>query len=156
MDVLDTKENHLLTKSTDSLMEILPLWYKRAVMERDYEAEDALNRMGRWRQVWFVTCQKLLENREFTGLMQKLLKTLEQVYGNPVDIEYTVNIDEEGDFVVNLLQCRPLFTGSRGGKVEIPSLSEGKTFFHLKDSSVGNSLKKTDPCGYTDRAEIIL
>ena len=142
VDVLDTKKNHLLTKSTDSLMEILPLWYKRAVMEGDYEAEDALNRMGRWRQVWFVTCQKLLENREFTGLMQKLLKTLEQVYGNPVDIEYTVNIDEEGDFVVNLLQCRPLFTGSRGGKVEIPSLSEGKTFFHLKDSSVGNSLKK--------------
>ena len=34
MDVLDTKENRLLTKSTDSLMEILPLWYKRAVMER--------------------------------------------------------------------------------------------------------------------------
>lgn len=142
MDVLDTKENRLLTKSTDSLMEILPLWYKRAVMERDYEAEEALNRMGRWRQVWFVTCQTLLENREFTGLMQKLLKTLEQVYGNPVDIEYTVNIDEEGAFVVNLLQCRPLFTGSRGGKVEIPSLSQEKTFFHLKDSSVGNSLKK--------------
>ena len=142
VDVLDTKKNHLLTKSTDSLMEILPLWYKRAVMERDYEAEEALNRMGRWSQVWFVTCQKLLENRDFTGLMQKLLKTLEQVYGNPVDIEYTVNIDEEGDFVVNLLQCRPLFTGSRGGKVEIPSLSEGKTFFYLKDSSVGNSLKK--------------
>ena len=142
MDVLDTKENRLLTKSTDSLMEILPLWYKRAVMERDYEAEEALNRMGRWRQVWFVTCQKLLENREFTGLMQKLLKTLEQVYGNPVDIEYTVNIDEEGAFVVNLLQCRPLFTGSRGGKVEIPGLPKEKTFFHLKDSSVGNSLKK--------------
>ena len=142
MDVLDTKENRLLTKSTDSLMEILPLWYKRAIMERDYEAEEALNRMGRWRQVWFVTCQKLLENREFTGLMQKLLKTLEQVYGNPVDIEYTVNIDEEGAFVVNLLQCRPLFTGSRRGKVEIPGLSKKKTFFHLKDSSVGNSLKK--------------
>lgn len=142
MDVLDTKENRLLTKSTDSLMKILPLWYKRAIMERDYEAEEALNRMGRWRQVWFVTCQKLLENREFTGLMQKLLKTLEQVYGNPVDIEYTVNIDEEGAFVVNLLQCRPLFTGSRGGKVEIPGLPKEKTFFHLKDSSVGNSLKK--------------
>ncbi len=142
MDVLDTKENRLLTKSTDSLMEILPLWYKRAIMERDYEAEEALNRMGRWRQVWFVTCQKLLENREFTGLMRKLLKTLEQVYGNPVDIEYTVNIDEEGAFVVNLLQCRPLFTGSRGGKVEIPGLPKKKTFFHLKDSSVGNSLKK--------------
>ena len=142
LDVLDTEANSLLTKSAEELMELLPLWYKRTVMERDYEAEDALNRMGRWRQVWFVTCQKLLENREFTGMMQKLLKTLEEVYGNPVDIEYTVNTDEEGAFVLNLLQCRPLFTGNRGGKVEIPALPKEKIFFHLKDSSVGNSLEK--------------
>ena len=142
LDVLDTEANSLLTKSAEELMELLPLWYKRTVMERDYEAEDALKRMGRWRQVWFVTCQNLLENREFTGMMQKLLKTLEEVYGNPVDIEYTVNTDEEGAFVLNLLQCRPLFTGNRGGKVEIPALSKEKTFFRLKDSSVGNSLEK--------------
>ena len=142
LDVLDTEANSLLTKSAEELMELLPLWYKRTVMERDYEAEDALKRMGRWRQVWFVTCQNLLENREFTGMIQKLLKTLEEVYGNPVDIEYTVNTDEEGAFVLNLLQCRPLFTGNRGGKVEIPALSKEKTFFRLKDSSVGNSLEK--------------
>ena len=123
-------------------MDSLPLWYKRAVMERDYEAEASLRRMGKNRQVWFVTCQRLLENGEFTGLMQKLLKTLEQAYGNPVDIEYTVNLDEEGAFVVNLLQCRPLFTGHRGEKVAIPSLPREQIFFHLKDSSVGNSMKK--------------
>ena len=142
LDVLDTASNCLLTKPADLLMDSLPLWYKRAVMERDYEAEASLRRMGKNRQVWFVTCQRLLENGEFTGLMQKLLKTLEQAYGNPVDIEYTVNLDEEGAFVVNLLQCRPLFTGHRGEKVAIPSLPREQIFFHLKDSSVGNSMKK--------------
>lgn len=142
MDVLDTQNNVLLSKETDELLPELPLWYKKAVMERDYEAEDALNRMGRYRQVWFVTCQKLLENRAFTGLMQKILKTLEQAYGNPVDIEYTVNLDEEGEFVVNLLQCRPLYTGSKGGSVEIPQLKEKDVFFALKDSSMGNSVKE--------------
>lgn len=142
MDVLDTGKNELASVETDSILNTLPLWYKKAVMERDYEAEDALNRMGRWRQVWFVTCQKLLENREFTGLMQKILKTLEQVYENPVDIEYTVNMDEEGDFVINLLQCRPLYTGSRGGKVEVPGLEKKDIFFEVRDSSVGNSVKE--------------
>ena len=142
VDVLDTRANHLLTKSTDSLMEILPLWYKRAVMERDYEAEDALNRMGRWRQVWFVTCQKLLENQKFTSLMQKILKTLERVYENPVDIEYTVNIDESGDFVVNLLQCRPLYLGEAGEKTDIRSLRLKETFFDIRDSSMGPSGKR--------------
>lgn len=141
MDVLDTGANKLAGIEIEALLECLPLWFKKAVMERDYEAEDALKRMNRWRQVWFADCQGLLENRNFTELMQKVLKTLDRVYGNPVDIEYTVNLDEQGVFVVNLLQCRPLYTGGRGTATEIPELPEKNVFFRLKDSSVGSSEK---------------
>ena len=155
MDVLDTETNRLVGLEAASLSEQLPLWYKRAVMERDYEAEDALKRMNRFRQVWFVTCQKLLENKEFTGLMQNMLKTLERVYENPVDIEYTVNLDETGAFVVNLLQCRPLFTSSNNGRVDIPALPADRTFFRLNRSSMGDSVKESvdvvvqiDPIAY--------
>ncbi|MCD7922508.1 MAG: PEP/pyruvate-binding domain-containing protein [Clostridiales bacterium] len=139
IDVLDVSDNQLKTLNFDTIMSLLPLWYKKAVMERDYEAETALKRLNRWRQVWFVTCQKLLSDKTFTTYMQKMLKVLEEVYGNPVDIEYTVNIDEEGAFVVNLLQCRPLYTGTRGGAVEMPSLPKEDIFFELKDSSMGTS-----------------
>lgn len=142
MDVLDTEKNELTETEIYSMLENLPLWYKKAVMERDYEAEAALKRMNRPRQVWFTTCQGLLENREFTELMQKMLKTLDRVYGNPVDIEYTVNLDEQGEFVVNLLQCRPLYTGGRGTVTEIPELPEKNVFFRLKDSAMGNSVKE--------------
>ena len=71
--------------------------------------------------------------------MQSLLKTLENVYGTPVDIEYAVNTDEYGDFVINLLQCRPLYVGQPGGKVVVPELPEEDTFFSLDDSSMGMS-----------------
>lgn len=142
MDVFDTEKNELTETEIDSMLENLPLWYKKAVMERDYEAEAALKRMNRPRQVWFTTCQGLLENREFTELMQKMLKTLDRVYGNPVDIEYTVNLDEQGEFVVNLLQCRPLYTGRRGTVTEIPELPEKNVFFRLKDSAMGSSVKE--------------
>ena len=142
MDVLDTEKNELTETEIDSMLENLPLWYKKAVMERDYEAEAALKRMNRPRQVWFTTCQGLLENREFTELMQKMLKTLDRVYGNPVDIEYTVNLDEQGEFVVNLLQCRPLYIGGRGTVTEIPELPEKNVFFRLKDSAMGSSVKE--------------
>ena len=139
----DIREKNELTETEIySMLENLPLWYKKAVMERDYEAEAALKRMNRPRQVWFTTCQGLLENREFTELMQKMLKTLGRVYSNPVDIEYTVNLDEQGAFVVNLLQCRPLYTGGRGTVTEIPELSEKNIFFRLKDSAMGNSVKE--------------
>ena len=125
-------------------------------MERDYEAEDALNRMGRWRQVWFVTCQKLLENREFTGLMQKLLKTLEQVYGNPVDIEYTVNIDEEGDLCGEPSSVPASIYGKQRGKSGNSQSFRGKDIFPSEGFLGRQFPEKTDPCGYTDRAEIIL
>ena len=69
--------------------------------------------------------------------MRSLLKTLENVYGTPVDIEYAVNTDEYGDFVVNLLQCRPLYIGQPGGKVTMPVLPEADTFFKLRDSVMG-------------------
>ena len=145
IDVLDISDNTLKSLPIDPLLDSLPLWYKRAVMERDYEAENALRRMNRYQQVWFTDCQKLLENRDFTQFMQKMLKTLEEVYENPVDIEYTVNLDENGDFVVNLLQCRPLYTGSGTGRVQIPDLPREKTFFRLTDSSMGNSrMEKID------------
>lgn len=75
--------------------------------------------------------------------MQKVLKTLEEVYENPVDIEYTVNMDESGDFIVNLLQCRPLYTGAGGGRIDIPDLPREKTFFRLTDSSMATPVWKT-------------
>ena len=73
---------------------------------------------------------------------EPLLRVLERAYGNPVDIEYTVNLDQEGRFVVNLLQCRPLYTGSRNGKVEIPPVPEEQVLFSLQDSSVGDSASR--------------
>lgn len=142
IDALDCQENKLTEVSMESLLPVLPLWYKKMVLEHDYEAENRLYQMGRRRDVWFVSCQKLLEKEQFTGLMQKILKTLERVYGNPVDIEYAVNMDDEGDFVVNLLQCRPLYLGQEGESVDVKNLNLKETFFDIHDSSMGASGKR--------------
>lgn len=142
IDVLDCRENKLKEVPLKDLLSVLPLWYKKMVLEHDTEAESRLRQMGRRRDVWFVSCQRLLEQPSFTGLMQNVLKTLERVYGNPVDIEYTVNMDETGDFVVDLLQCRPLYLGQEGEQVELDGLELQKVFFDIKDSSMGASGKR--------------
>lgn len=142
VDVLDCQENCLKEVSMEALLPDLPLWYKRMVLEHDYEAEDRLRQVGRPRDVWFVSCEGLLKKKEFTSLMQKILKTLERVYGNPVDIEYAVNMNEEGEFVVNLLQCRPLYTGQSGERVDLKNLELSSVFFEIKDSSMGTSGKQ--------------
>jgi len=142
IDVLDYAENTLHDAELEMLLPELPLWYKKMVLERDDEAEDTLRQMGRFREVWFATCQKLLEQEVFTGLMQRILKTLEEVYQNPVDIEYTVNIGKNGELVVNLLQCRPLYIGKQGGQVRLPKLPAELVFFDIRESSMGPSMKQ--------------
>lgn len=142
IDLLDRCGNRLTELPLDAVLPALPLWYKKMVLERDSEAEARLREIGRFREVWFVSCQKLLETQSFTDLMQKLLKTLERVYGNPVDIEFAVNLDPEGDFVVNLLQCRPLYQSKPGERVDLQKLKPRQVFFDIVDSAMGSSCKR--------------
>jgi hypothetical protein len=120
----------------------MPMWYKNMVLEHDYEAENTLRQQGNRRDVWFISCEGLLRKKEFTDLMQKILKTLEKVYGSYVDIEYAINMDADGEFVINLLQCRPLYQSSTGEKVDIKNLKLETRFFDIKDSSMGSSGKR--------------
>ncbi len=155
VDVLDCRENVKKEVPAAVLLDSLPEWYIDAMMERDYDAESRLREMGRFRKVWFVSCGKFLKEKRFTRLMQKLLKTLERVYENSVDIEYTVNLDETGDFVVNLLQCRPLYRPLKqsAGPENEPALE--RTLFKILDSSMGmpgkrrlNVVVRIDPKAY--------
>lgn len=142
VDVLDCRENYCREVRMEQLLDVLPFWYKRMVMEHDYEAERMLSDRGVYRDVWFISCQKLLENEVFTGLMQRILKTLERVYGTAVDIEYAVNMDKDGEFVINLLQCRPLYIGGEGEAVNTEGIALKGTLFDVRDASMGTSKKR--------------
>ncbi len=139
VDVIDRERQCFRSVSMEVVHHFLPDWFHELMFERDYEAEAALREIGVKDEVWFISCQGLLKNTKFPHIMQALLKTLENVYGTPVDIEYAVNTDEFGDFVINLLQCRPLYVGQPGGNVMLPELPEEDVFFNLDDSSMGMS-----------------
>lgn len=140
IDVLDLEKNTLAEKDLEQVLPDIPEWLKRLLLEHDYEAEQRLYDSGRPRNVWFVSCQKLLEKETFTELMKALLRKLQQVYGNPVDIEYTVNCAENGDFMLNLLQCRPLYVGPEGGGIKVPLLKKENCFFDIHDACMGHSI----------------
>jgi hypothetical protein len=142
LDVLNCEKNCIEEISMSDILPKMPMWYKNMVLEHDYEAESSLRQQGNRRDVWFISCEGLLRKKEFTGLMQKILKTLEKVYGSYVDIEYAINMDSEGEFVINLLQCRPLYQNSSGENVDIKNLKLESRFFDIKDSSMGSSGKR--------------
>ncbi len=139
IDVINMAENRTREATLDELLPHLPQWYKNIVLEHDTEAEDRLREMGRARDIYFVSCQRLLANRRFTSMMKKMLHELQQAYGNPVDIEYTVNLSQNGDFVVNLLQCRPLYVGRGEVSLQMPEVKREQVFFEIRNSSMGQS-----------------
>lgn len=155
VDIIDCAENTQKDVPFETLLSLLPRWYKQLVMQEDYEVESMLRQRGTPREVWFVNCEGLLKNRAFTGLMQRLLRTLDEVYGNPVDIEYAINMNEDGEFVVNLLQCRPLYQSEAGERIDLKQIHAERTFFEIRDSSMGNSgrtkidvIVQVDPVAY--------
>lgn len=72
-----------------------------------------------------LTFDYLTRDRRFVRLMRTALMRLEQVYGTPVDIEFTVDITPSypyPEFNLHILQCRPLSERVRGGEpVDLPT-----------------------------------
>jgi hypothetical protein len=76
---------------------------------RDPEMTRQLKERGKKdRMFWIPTFDPLLSSGSFAAMMRKMLKTLEDRYGYPVDIEFTVNFFSKDRYRINLVQCRPL------------------------------------------------
>lgn len=68
-----------------------------------------------------LTFDRLLKEGKFTALMSAILRKLERAYGQPVDVEFTLEIlPEHPWFIVHLLQCRPLSAQERGQVYRLP------------------------------------
>ncbi len=55
-----------------------------------------------------LTFDRLLGKTDFVETMRSMMRSLQEAYDYPVDIEFTTNVDENGDYRINLVQCRPL------------------------------------------------
>ena len=140
LDILDLDEVTIHEIPVEEGLKIIPRYAKNPVIEHDYDAEKRLQERGQYREIVFVNCNGIVNNNEFTTLMKELLKTIEKAYDYPVDIEYTVNVGSDKSFLVNLLQCRPLQISTTKEQIEIPQ-EKGKTYFHIKNASMGRSRK---------------
>lgn len=150
LDILDIKNVSIHEIPVNEGLDVLPRYGKNNVIEHDRDAENRLRERGENRDVVFVNCNGIVHNTDFIKLMKELLKTLENAYDYPVDIEYTVNIGQDNTFVVNLLQCRPLQISTTKEVIEIPQ-NKGETFFHITSASMGRSRKeKIDTLVYVD------
>ena len=142
VDLLDTGENALRTVPFRQLIEEKSDIKLEMVAVRDYQMARQVRQQGTaGMEYWLLTFEKLLTKTSFVRTMQKILRTLEDQYQYPVDIEYTVNFTQDDKPVINLLQCRPLQTRGEKGRVEMPEQPEAeKILFKCEGYFMGGNI----------------
>ena len=155
-EVVDLKARSLSRIPLEELEPVLPAYLKNQVLEHDAEAEAALRERGIYRNVCFISCLGLVRNREMMERMRQMMRLIQSEYGEPVDIEFTVNVSENRDYMINLLQCRPLQVFRDTGEVTVPrDLPDDRILLETRGASMGLSRKVrldliawVDPVGY--------
>ena len=69
-----------------------------------------------------VNFQKLLRRTDFAQVMKRLMAILAEKYNYPVDIEYACNFTPQGEYRINLLQCRTIQTNGIGQAEVMPNV----------------------------------
>ncbi|MHC4146621.1 MAG: PEP/pyruvate-binding domain-containing protein, partial [Planctomycetota bacterium] len=109
MDMVNLAQNHLGSGYfIDFAKEMagLPLEMFASV-DRSAERRARQNQKGDSRH-WVLTFDKVFSDTSFIKDMRDMLALLREVYGCHVDIEFTANFSNDGNYKVNLVQCRPL------------------------------------------------
>ena len=133
--------SHVLEKLPyDTLEAEIPGYLENVLLEHDYDAESRLREMGRPRQIKFISCKGLVANKKLMEQMKRMLRCIQDEYDYPVDTEFTINISDNGDYSIDLLQCRPLQIQKTSSGTVIPEdLPEEKILLESKGSSMGMS-----------------
>ncbi|MBP5261221.1 MAG: phosphoenolpyruvate synthase [Clostridiales bacterium] len=139
-EVINMSSHELERLTYDKLDPVIPRYLDKILTEHDYDAEMRFQEMGRRRDIKFISCQGIVKNRQLMEQMKTILSCIQEEYDYPVDTEFTINISEDGDYSVDLLQCRPLQVQHTSGGTVIPAdISEDTVFLESKGASMGMS-----------------
>jgi len=159
VDLLDTTQNSLRTVGVIDLLNDELNIKLDLIADPDPHTDRKMKEMGmKAQRSWLITFKKLLSNTNFTEIMQRILKTLENYYQYPVDIEFTVNFTDGDAFKINLVQCRPLQTKGLKANVKLPeNIKPEKILFTSEGYTMGGSISQpikriiyVDPQAYVE------
>lgn len=138
VEVIEMSEKTLKKLYLNEIEPDMPDYLGKVLLEHDYDAEMRLREMGRDRDVKFISCKGLVTNAVLMEQMRRMLSCIQEEYQYPVDTEFTINISEDGEYSVDLLQCRPLQIQKGGKGAEIPAdIPEEEIFLESKGASMG-------------------
>ncbi|MBN2420355.1 MAG: PEP/pyruvate-binding domain-containing protein [Deltaproteobacteria bacterium] len=139
VDYLDLSENTLKSIPLNELTEKTPDLDMNLIALRDEDSVNYRNSSVGGR--WVLTFDNFLGSTDFIKTMKRMLKTIEQAYNTPVEIEFTVNHNSAGDIQVNLLQCRPFQTIYNTVDFPLPEkIDPEKIFIRMEGHFMGGNV----------------
>lgn len=141
VDLLDLEEGTLATRPLSQLLETAKDLPMAHLAEVDRAASTRAEQLGLPGPVWRLTFRPLVQRSPFIARLSHLLQTLEAGYRHPVDVEFTLHLNDQGEPSFNLVQCRPLATIGETGPVELPEpLPENQLLFRTHGHFMGGNI----------------
>ena len=152
LELINRGEGKLQQVELDVIKPYMPYFLQRLLLEHDFDVERLFREQGHNRDIQFISCQGIVERAEIMAQMKDILGTIQKEYDYPVDTEFTINFSEDGDYVINILQCRPLQVFEDSGEFEMPEeVDAGRVLFECEKSAMGLSRsEKLDMIVYVD------
>jgi hypothetical protein len=119
VDVLDLDTKQFASYDFVDVVRRCPNLPLHMFASHDEEMERRAAERGRQSSAWVLTFDRMLESTPFVADMREMLHILQDAYGSPVEVEFTLNFQQDGSYRISLLQCRPV-TMSLGGPIERP------------------------------------
>lgn len=140
IDLISLTAKKVEGRELSGLEQKLPAYLKRILLDHDYDAERMFRDRGQWREILYISCGGLVSHSGLMSDLRDLMALLQKEYQYPVDIEYTINLSEQGNYVINLLQCRPLQVAADKEETAIPEdLNRDAVFLECRQASMGLS-----------------
>ena len=152
IDIIRNTEAVVESVQCEEIYHQLPAYMTNLLFSRDWETEAFFSEHGISRTILYTSCEGLVRNRALMGDIREILNLLETEYDYPVDIEYTINVSKNNEYVIDLLQCRPLQRFEDGEAVVFPKEeNRGQILIETEGASMGFSRHfKADVIVYID------
>lgn len=152
VEVINTSVHDLERLPLRTIEPEIPEYLQNILLEHDFDAESRLREMGRRVSSTFISCNGLVSNKTLMSQMKRMLRCIQNEYEYPVDTEFTINVSDEGDYTIDLLQCRPLQVIKAKSGVTVPNdIPQEHILLESKGASMGLSkASKLDIIVYVD------
>lgn len=139
VDVIDLNENLFVTLPLEKLDKRAMHTDTSLFMEPDLALAAQFREMGLYGEPVpdIVNFQKLLRRTDFAQVMKRIMAIVAEKYKYPVDVEYACNFTRQGDYKVNLLQCRTIQTSGLGQAGVMPQVKS--CLWRIKGNFMGGN-----------------